>query len=147
MNKTLNKSDLEKIQKNQDQFLMMDEVSIISETEVEGKKFFGENFWVFEHHWPGDPNIPAVFQTEVLTQISSMIILSKKEYHNQTFLIVRANNLKFKKKIIPNNTLYVYSKMSSFNRGIANFVATGTVNGEACCSGEFTMVLQDSLIF
>jgi 3-hydroxymyristoyl/3-hydroxydecanoyl-(acyl carrier protein) dehydratase len=143
----LKKNDLEKIQKNKDLFLMMDEVTIISNDEIKGKKFFDKDFWVFKHHWPGDPNIPAVFQTEVLTQISSMIILSKKEYHNKTFLIVRANNLKFKKKIIPNNTLEVYSKMSSFNRGLAKFSAFGTVNEELCCSGEFTMVLQDSLIF
>ena len=145
MSNILKKRDLIKIQKNKDPFLMMDEVEIISENHIKGKKKFHESFWVFKHHWPNDPNVPAVFQTETLTQISSMIILSRKEYYNKTFLVVTADKLKFKRKIVPNDTLNVESKLILFSRGLAKFVATGTVNDEFCCSGEFTMVLQEEI--
>ena len=75
MIKTLSKKEILNIQKNREPFLMMDEVELISDKEIIGKKNFDDSFWVFECHWPGDPNVPAVFQTEALTQISSMIVL------------------------------------------------------------------------
>ena len=145
MNKILKKNDLIKIQKNEDPFLMMDKVEIITNNHIKGEKKFDKDFWIFKHHWPNDPNIPAVFQIETLTQISSIIILSRKEYHNKTFLIVSADKLKFKKKILPNNTLKVESKLIFFSRGLAKFEATGKVNKQLCCSGQFTMVLQEEI--
>ena len=145
MSKIFYKNDLLEIQKNRDPFLMMDEVQIINDNEVVGKKYFEKNFWVFEHHWPGDPNVPAVFQTETMTQISSIIILSKPEFINKTLLVVSSNNLKFKKKILPNQTLKINSKLISFKRGLANFKAKGYVDDIMCCTGEFLMVVQESL--
>ena len=145
MIKTLSKKEILNIQKNREPFLMMDEVELISDKEIIGKKNFDDSFWVFEYHWPGDPNVPAVFQTEALTQISSMIVSSNQKYHNNTFLVVMSNNLKFKRKITPNETLIVKSKLLYFNRGVAKFKAEGRVDDEFCCSGEFTMVLQEEI--
>ena len=79
MSKIFRIDDLLSIQKNTKEFLMMDEVEILGDNKVKGKKLFSENFWIFKHHWPGDPNVPAVFQTEAMTQISSMLILGKPE--------------------------------------------------------------------
>tara|TARA_Y100000591_G_C21768393_1_gene664146 strand:+ start:687 stop:1142 length:456 start_codon:yes stop_codon:yes gene_type:complete len=145
MIKIITKKEILNIQKNKEPFLMMDEIQLISDEEVIGKKNFDDSFWVFKYHWPGDPNVPAVFQTEALTQISSMIILSNEKYHNYTFLVVMSDKLKFKRKITPNETLVVKSRLMYFNRGVAKFKAEGTVSNEFCCSGEFTMVLQEEI--
>ena len=114
MSKIFKIENLLSIQKNTREFLMMDEVEILEDNKAKGKKFFSNNFWIFKHHWPGDPNVPAVFQTEVMTQISSILILGKTEHNNKTLLVVNSNNLKFKKKILPNETLVVYSELLSF---------------------------------
>ncbi|WP_262590239.1 3-hydroxyacyl-ACP dehydratase FabZ family protein [Candidatus Pelagibacter communis] len=146
MSKIYKKIDLLNIQKNTNEFLMMDEVEIIEENKAKGKKFFSEDFWIFQHHWPGDPNVPAVFQTEAMTQISSILILSKPNYNNKTLLVVNSNNLKFKKKIVPNQTLVVKTELLSFKRSLAKFSAKGFVNDEICCAGDFLMVLQEDII-
>ena len=145
-NKIFTRKDLLSIQKNTSEFLMMDEVELLKENKVKGKKFFGEDFWIFKHHWPGDPNVPAVFQTEAMTQISSILILGSPENNNKSLLVVNSNNLKFKKKILPNDTLIVFSELLSFKRSLAKFSAKGFVNDEYCCSGDFLMVLQEDLI-
>ena len=108
-NKIFTRKDLLSIQKNTSEFLMMDEVEVLKENKVKGKKFFGEDFWIFKHHWPGDPNVPAVFQTEAMSQISSILILGSPENNNKSLLVDNSNNLKFKKKILPNDTLIVFS--------------------------------------
>ena len=146
MSKIFKIENLLSIQKNTREFLMMDEVEILEDNKAKGKKFFSNNFWIFKHHWPGDPNVPAVFQTEVMTQISSILILGKTEHNNKTLLVVNSNNLKFKKKILPNETLVVYSELLSFKRSLAKFSAKGFVNDEIFCSGDFLMVLQEDLI-
>ena len=146
MSKIFKIENLLSIQKNTREFLMMDEVEILEDNKAKGKKFFNDNFWIFKHHWPGDPNVPAVFQTEVMTQISSILILGKTEHNNKTLLVVNSNNLKFKKKILPNETLVVYSELLSFKRSLGKFSAKGFVNDEICCSGDFLMVLQEDLI-
>jgi len=146
MSKIFKLDNLLSIQKNTKEFLMMDEVEILEDNKAIGKKLFSDNFWIFKYHWPGDPNVPAVFQTEAMTQISSILILGKPEYNNKTLLVVNSNNLKFKKKILPNETLVVYSELLSFKRALAKFSAKGFVNDEICCSGNFLMVLQEDLI-
>ncbi len=146
MNKIYKIKDLLDIQKNTKEFLMMDEVEILEDNKAMGKKIFNEDFWIFKYHWPGDPNVPAVFQTEVMTQISSILILGKPQHNNKTLLVVNSNNLKFKKKILPNETLIVYTELLSFKRSLAKFSARGFVNDEICCAGDFLMVLQEDLI-
>ena len=144
MNKIFKTEDLLKIQKNTKEFLMMDEVEILEDNKEKGKKFFSEDFWIFKHHWPGDPNVPAVFQTEAMTQVSSILILSIPEYNNKTLLVVNSNNLKFKKKILPNQTLIIDANLISFKRGLAHFKAKGYVDTKMCCTGEFLMVVQEN---
>ena len=142
----LNKKQILKIQKNRDPYLLIDYATkVVPGNSIEGYKILKKNEWFFKVHWPGDPNVPAVFQTEALTQISSMIILSNEKYHNYTFLVVMSDKLKFKRKITPNETLVVKSRLMYFNRGVAKFKAEGTVSNEFCCSGEFTMVLQEEI--
>ena len=92
MSKIFKIENLLSIQKNTREFLMMDEVEILEDNKAKGKKFFSNNFWIFKHHWPGDPNVPAVFQTEVMTQISSILILGKTEHNNKTLLVVNSNS-------------------------------------------------------
>ena len=84
MSKILKKDELLEIQKNVDPFLMMDEVEIVSENKVVGKKKFDEKFSIFRYHWPGDPNVPAAYQIETMSQVAS-IILSRPEHKKSTF--------------------------------------------------------------
>ena len=80
------------------------------------EKKFDEKFSIFRYHWPGDPNVPAAYQIETMSQVASIIILSRPEHKKSTFLVVAADKLKFK-KILPNNTLTVEANLKSFKKG------------------------------
>ena len=81
-----------------------------------------------------------------MTQVSSILILGSSQHNNKSLLVVNSNNLKFKRKILPNDTLVVFSELLSFKRSLAKFSAKGFVNNEYCCSGDFLMVLQEDII-
>ena len=46
---------------------------------------------------------------------------------------------KFRKKVIPGDTLIIESKVNSFKRGVAKGVSEATVNGEFACSADFVV--------
>ena len=54
---------------------------------------------------------------------------------------VSMNNVTFKRKIIPGETLLIDSQLTSFRRGLAKGHATSTVNEEVACSADFVITV------
>ena len=95
----LTKSQIIKIQKNRDPYLMMDYATkVIPGKYIEGYKKLKKNEWFFKVHWPGDPNMPGMLQVEAMVQMSSLIILTLPGMKNKIFYLVDANEIKFYKK-------------------------------------------------
>ena len=59
--------------------------------------------------------------------------------------LTSANNLIFKKKIIPEMTLKIETKVKSFIRGIAICEGVGLINKEVACKASFNLVLPDEI--
>jgi len=57
----------------------------------------------------------------------------------------RVNNLIFKKKIVPGDTLSVVAELKSFSCGLARGNAKGYVNLELACSADLVVVVPDLL--
>ena len=79
----LNRDEILKIQMNRDPYLMIDHADeIIIGKKSRGYKHLKNDEWFFKVHWPGDPNMPGMLQLEAMTQMASLIILSKwQRYH------------------------------------------------------------------
>ena len=72
----LNKKEILQIQKNNGDFLMIDEVTnVVPGKSSEGYKYLN-NDWFFKFHFPGDPNMPGMLQVEALMQMASIAILT-----------------------------------------------------------------------
>ena len=56
-------------------------------------------------HWPKDPNMPGMLQIEALVQMAALTILTMPDNKGKVVYLVSADNLKFKKKIIPGDRL------------------------------------------
>lgn len=74
-----------------------------------------------------------------------MTFLSMEEYSGTTTSTVGMNNVKFKRKIIPGDTLEIIATLDSFRRGIAKGHVESFVNGEAACSLELTVAVNSVL--
>lgn len=142
----LTKKQIIKIQKNRDPYLLIDyAINVKPGKSIEGYKKLKKNEWFFKVHWPGDPNMPGMLQVESLVQMSSLIIFSMPGMQGKTLYLVESNNIKFYKKILPGDTLNIFSKLISSNRGLFKFEASGYVKDNIACRAIFTLILAGSM--
>ena len=142
----LDKKKILEYQQNRDPYLMIDYANkVIPGKSAEGYKILKENEWFFKVHWPGDPNMPGMLQTEALIQMSALIFQTMPGNKGKILYLVDANNLKFIKKILPGDKLNISSKLISFKRGLIKFEAEGFVNSKKTCRASFTLVIPGSI--
>ena len=141
----LNLKQICEYQQNRDPYLMIDYVEeVIPGKFANGYKDLKED-WFFKVHWPKDPNMPGMLQIEALVQMAALTILTMPDNKGKVVYLVSADNLKFKKKIIPGDRLKIETKLISWKRGMGNCTGKGTVNGEVACSADFSLILSDKV--
>ena len=141
----LNLKQICEYQQNRDPYLMIDYVEeVVPGKFANGYKDLKED-WFFKVHWPKDPNMPGMLQIEALVQMAALTILTMPENKGKVVYLVSADNLKFKKKIIPGDRLKIETKLISWKRGMGNCTGKGTVNGEVACSADFSLILPDKV--
>lgn len=106
-------------------------------------KNFSYNEWYFPAHFDGEPNVPGFILIESMVQSFIMTFLCQKKYAGNKTNFYNLNAAKFRKKILPGDTLKIKSVLNSINRGIANGKSEGYVNNEFACSAEFTVTLPE----
>ena len=94
---------------------------------------------------PGDPNMPGMLQLEAMTQMASLIILSKKENHKKLMYLVSMDKIRFFKKVVPENKLQIETELINWNRGIGKFVGKCMINNDIVSKAEFKLMLLDEL--
>ena len=84
-----------------------------------------------------------MLQIEALVQICSLAIFIIPEFSGKIVYLSSANNLKFIKKVIPNDKLDVHTKIISFSKGIAKCEGMAFVNNLKVCSANFILIQPD----
>ena len=142
----LNFKQIKQYQQNREPYLMVDYISKCIPGKIcEGFKDLKKNEWFFKVHWPSDPNMPGMLQIEALVQTAALAILTLPKNKGKVMYLTSANNLKFSKKITPNNRLYLKTKIISFRRGLAICEGFGIVNNKEACRAEFNLILPDEI--
>ena len=59
--------------------------------------------------------------------------------------LTSANNLIFKKKVMPEMTLNIETRVKSFIRGLAICEGVGLINKDIACKASFNLVLPDEI--
>ena len=143
---SLDKNGILEYQQNRDPYLMIDYASeIVSGERAFGYKDLKEDEWFFKVHWPNDPNMPGFLQIEALVQMCSLSILTLPGNKGKIMYLVSANNLKFKKKILPCDRFYLETFIKSYKRGMASCEGVGKVKGEIVCKADFNIVLPSEI--
>ena len=87
----------------------------------------------FHGHFPGEHIMPGVLIVEALAQTGAVIILSVKENRGKLAYFAGIDKCKFKRKVIPGDTLRLEAKVINQRSGIGVAEAVATVNGEIAC--------------
>ncbi|MBT3384884.1 MAG: bifunctional UDP-3-O-[3-hydroxymyristoyl] N-acetylglucosamine deacetylase/3-hydroxyacyl-ACP dehydratase [Prolixibacteraceae bacterium] len=118
-------------------FLMVDKVISITENEIVGIKNVSTNEPFFQGHFPAEPVMPGVLMVEAMAQTGGLLVLNQQEGKFLTYFI-RIDNVKFRKKVVPGDTLiFKLTLTSPIRRGIANVKGVTYVGSKVVAEGEF----------
>lgn len=135
---------IKQCQRNRYPVLLIDQViDVTPGKSARGIKCFTYNEWFFPAHFEDEPNVPGFIQIECLVQTFIMTFLCLDEYKGKKTNFASINNVKFRRKIIPGETLIIDAELKSLKRGLANGSVTSSVNGEPVCSADFVVTVPD----
>jgi UDP-3-O-[3-hydroxymyristoyl] N-acetylglucosamine deacetylase / 3-hydroxyacyl-[acyl-carrier-protein] dehydratase len=133
--------DIIKIQKvlpHRPPFLLIDRIVEMSDHHVVGIKNVTINEPFFVGHFPGEPIMPGVLQIEAMAQIGGIFVLSfVPDPENYITYFLRIDNVRFRRKVVPGDTLVFINKLvSPMRRGICHMTGTGYVGDKIVMEGE-----------
>jgi len=139
-------NDIEKMLPHRYPFLMVDKVMSIGEETIVGVKNITMNEPIFTGHFPGNPVFPGVLQIEAMAQVGGIFALSKvDEPHLYSTYFMKIDNVKFKQKVLPGDTIvFELRLLSPIRRGLVNMGGEGYVNGKVVVEAEMlAQVIKD----
>lgn len=123
-------------------FLLVDKI-----TDIEyGRKAVGiknvtANEPFFLGHFPGNPIMPGVLIVEAMAQVGAVAILGMEEHKGKLAVFTGIDGLRFRRQVVPGDTLRMEVEMLYFKRGIGKAKAEAYVGDEMAASGELMFAI------
>ena len=131
-------SDIMDILPHRPPFLLVDKILELTETHVVGLKNVTMNEPFFVGHFPGAPVMPGVLIIEAMAQAGGILALSVvPDPKNYLTFFLKMDNVKFKKQVIPGDTLIFDLVLDEpMRRGICMMTGKAYVNGILVAEAE-----------
>ena len=141
----INNVEIQKIIPHRYPFLLVDKI-----LEIEyGKKAVGiKNVTInepfFQGHFPGIPIMPGVLIVEAMAQVGAVAILGMEENKGKLAVFAGIDKLRFKRQVVPGDTIKMEIEILSFKMGIGKAKAAAYVEGEIAAAGELMFAITNS---
>jgi UDP-3-O-[3-hydroxymyristoyl] N-acetylglucosamine deacetylase/3-hydroxyacyl-[acyl-carrier-protein] dehydratase len=118
-------------------FLLVDRIiGFEGETKCRGMKNVTINEPYFQGHFPGHPIMPGVLQLEAMAQVASIMLLRMPGNQGKIGYFMSANNVKWRKPVLPGDVLIIETEMTKNKRSIATATGRCLVNGVVVSEAE-----------
>lgn len=125
-------------------FLMVDRIIELHEDgHAVGVKTVTVNEPYFQGHFPGHPVMPGVLQVEAMAQVASILMMRRTENIGKIGYFLSADSVKFRKPVVPGDTLFIQVKMLSMKRRLGKAACQCLVNDELVSEGELLFGVVD----
>lgn len=123
-------------------FLLIDRVEEIVEGEsVTAIKNVTYNEPFFAGHFPNEPVMPGVLIVEAMAQAGAVAILSMDEFKGKTAYFGGINKAKFKKKVVPGDTLRLEVKIEKLKKNAGIGQSTAYVGDKVAAQAELVFMI------
>jgi UDP-3-O-[3-hydroxymyristoyl] N-acetylglucosamine deacetylase/3-hydroxyacyl-[acyl-carrier-protein] dehydratase len=125
-------------------FLMVDRIiGFEGDSKCVGVKNVTINEPYFTGHFPGHPIMPGVLQLEAMAQVSSVLMLRKPENLGKIGYFMSANNVKWRRPVLPGDTLVIEGDIIKMRGSIGQTRCRCLVNGDVVSEAELKFSLLD----
>ncbi len=136
--------EVQKVLPHRYPFLMVDRVvGFDGETKCTGVKQVTINEPYFQGHFPGHPIMPGVLQLEAMAQVASIVVLRPPENQGKIGYFLSADSVKFRKPVLPGDTLFIEAELLKMRRNIAFAKCRCIVNDKTVSEAELKFAVMD----
>jgi UDP-3-O-[3-hydroxymyristoyl] N-acetylglucosamine deacetylase/3-hydroxyacyl-[acyl-carrier-protein] dehydratase len=140
----LNIEQLMKLLPHRHPFLMVDRILKIEGNRIVGLKNVSINEPFFQGHFPGHPIMPGVLQLEAIAQVAGVLLLKTVEAPNQVAYFMSAEYVKWRKPVIPGDTLIIDVEMTRIRGKIGKAKGVCKVGNEVVSEANVTFMLLET---
>jgi UDP-3-O-[3-hydroxymyristoyl] N-acetylglucosamine deacetylase/3-hydroxyacyl-[acyl-carrier-protein] dehydratase len=123
-------------------FLMIDRVMKIEGNKIFAVKGVTINELYFQGHFPGHPIMPGVLQLEAIAQAAGILMMKQAENAGQIAYFMAAENVKWRKPVVPGDTLVIEVEMTKMRGKIGKAKGVCKVRNEVVSEADVTFMLR-----
>src|ERR1700724_93811 len=125
-------------------FLLVDRIVEMEADRIVGIKSVTANEPFFQGHFPDFPVMPGVLIVEAMAQAAGVLVLKNMEdRHNKLVLLVAIENARFRRPVVPGDTLRLEMKVIKRKASVAKMAGLATVDGLVVAEAEMMCKLAD----
>ena len=137
-------NQIKKVLPHRPPFLFIDKILEIGKDYVVGVKNVTMNESFFMGHFPDEPVLPGVIMIEAMAQSSGIFALETvDDPENYTTLFLKIENVKFRHKVVPGDTIVFFTQLKSpIRRGLIDMKGYAYVGNKIVMEAEMMAQIQ-----
>ena len=142
-----NKEDIKRIIPHREPMLLVDEILEVNVLDdgniiVKGKKTFTGEEDFFKGHFPNLPVVPGVLVLEAIAQTGAVYCLSLEENKGKNVFLVGADNIKWRRSILPKEEVYITITQGHVRHGLGKAHGEAYVDGCLACQADLVVAIR-----
>lgn len=130
--------DIKNILPHRDHMLLIDSAELINGISIGKYTVRGDEFFL-KGHFPNNPVVPGVILCEMMAQSACLLVNNPGAKFTPYY--TGMNNVKFKNKVLPGDTVVFKSELIKQKNVFYFIKSAGYVNEKLCVSGELSFAV------